>query len=100
MSALGFSVRSVEDYLAKSDAITPGNFVSEAAIFIYPPRRFLGVDALITNFHQPNSTLLCLVSAFLDPNGVDGINWLKEIYAEAIEQEYRFLSYGDAMLIL
>ncbi|MDQ8184461.1 tRNA preQ1(34) S-adenosylmethionine ribosyltransferase-isomerase QueA [Pelagicoccus sp. SDUM812002] len=94
------SVRSVEDYLAKSDVIVSGSFVSEAAIFIYPPRRFLGVDALITNFHQPNSTLLCLVSAFLDPKGMDGINWLKEIYAEAIEREYRFLSYGDAMLIL
>ncbi|MDQ8180076.1 tRNA preQ1(34) S-adenosylmethionine ribosyltransferase-isomerase QueA [Pelagicoccus sp. SDUM812005] len=94
------SVRSVEDYLAKSDAIVPGNFVSEAAIFIYPPRAFRGVDALITNFHQPNSTLLCLVSAFLDPDGTSGIAWLKEIYAEAIEQKYRFLSYGDAMLIL
>ncbi len=94
------SVRSIEDYFAKSDAITPGNFVSEAAIFIYPPRGFQGVDALITNFHQPNSTLLCLVSSFLDPNGMDGINWLKEIYADAIEREYRFLSYGDAMLIL
>lgn len=94
------SVRSVEDYFAKSSEIVPGNFVSEAAIFIYPPRAFQGVDALITNFHQPNSTLLCLVSSFLDPNGMDGINWLKEIYAEAIELEYRFLSYGDAMLIL
>ncbi|MBD5780329.1 tRNA preQ1(34) S-adenosylmethionine ribosyltransferase-isomerase QueA [Pelagicoccus sp. NFK12] len=94
------SVRSVEDYLAKSDRIVPGNFVSEAAIFIYPPRQFLGVDALITNFHQPNSTLLCLVSAFLDPHGTSGIDWLKAIYAEAIERKYRFLSYGDAMLIL
>ncbi len=94
------SVRSIEDYLAKSDAIVPGNFVGEAGIFIYPPREFLGVDALITNFHQPNSTLLCLVSAFLNPQGTDGISWLKEIYAEAIELEYRFLSYGDAMLIL
>ncbi|EDY80923.1 S-adenosylmethionine:tRNA ribosyltransferase-isomerase [Verrucomicrobiia bacterium DG1235] len=94
------SVRSIEDYLAKSTTIQTGNFVGEADIFIYPPRDFRGVDALITNFHQPHSTLLCLVSSFLDPNGTDGIAWLKEIYAEAINMKYRFLSYGDAMLIL
>ena len=94
------SFRSVEDYLAKVDTTVLGSFVSEASIFTYPPSDFRGVDALITNFHLPKSTLLCLVSAFLSPGKIDGIDWMKEIYAEAISEKYRFLSYGDAMLIL
>jgi len=94
------SVRSVEDYLSKTDRIHENGYIDEAGLFIYPPSSFMGVDALITNFHMPKSTLLCLVSAFLSPGKTDGIDWLKSIYAEAIEQEYHFLSYGDAMLIL
>ena len=68
-------------------------------IFIYPPHKFRIVDALITNFHLPQSTLLMLVSAFAAPGKLRGREWMLETYAEAIREKYRFFSYGDAMLI-
>jgi len=95
------SVRTIEDALRKlGEKTIEGNFSSEASLFLYPPAEFLGVDAMITNFHLPRSTLLCLISAFLTPGKTEGIAWMKEIYAEALSEGYRFYSYGDAMLIL
>jgi S-adenosylmethionine:tRNA ribosyltransferase-isomerase len=70
-------------------------------IFIFPPARFALVDALVTNFHLPESTLLMLVSAFAAPGETAGGRELMlAAYAEAIRERYRFFSYGDAMLIL
>ena len=63
-------------------------------IFIRPPYEFQAMDALMTNFHLPKSTLLALVSAFA------GQELTMRAYEEAIEQRYRFYSYGDCMLIL
>ena len=69
-------------------------------IFLYPPREFQIVDALLTNFHLPCSTLLMLVSAFASPGALKGREVMLAAYTEAIRERYRFFSYGDAMLIL
>src|SRR5438270_10188218 len=66
---------------------------SETNIFIYPPFQFRAVDVLLTNFHLPRSTLLMLVSAFA------GRDFVLRAYKEAVRAHYRFLSYGDCMLI-
>ena len=69
-------------------------------IFIYPPYQFKIVDALLTNFHLPCSTLLMLVSAFAAPGELRGREMVLAAYAEAVRERYRFFSYGDAMLVL
>ncbi len=85
------TVRSLET-ASQSREILP--FRGDTRIFIYPGYTFRSVDALITNFHLPESTLLMLVSAFSTREHV------MAAYAEAISQKYRFFSYGDAMLLL
>lgn len=76
-------------------------YAGKTDIFIYPPATFQIVDALLTNFHLPESTLLMLVSAFAAPGEKDrGRDLVLAAYAEAIRERYRFFSYGDAMLIL
>jgi S-adenosylmethionine:tRNA ribosyltransferase-isomerase len=69
-------------------------------LFIYPPFQFRIVDALLTNFHLPCSTLLMLVSAFAAPGETHGREVTLRAYREAIRERYRFFSYGDAMLVL
>jgi S-adenosylmethionine:tRNA ribosyltransferase-isomerase len=93
------SVRVLES-VAKRQGLQPGECVAPAAdsgwtdLFIMPGYRFSLVDAMITNFHLPRTTLLMLVSAFA------GRDLVMRAYHEAIEQKYRFYSFGDAMLIL
>jgi S-adenosylmethionine:tRNA ribosyltransferase-isomerase len=90
-------VRALEDAAQKGKAggkeprLKPGRAVAD--LFIYPGYRFLVVDQLLTNFHLPKSSLLVMVSAFADRELV------LQAYRHAIEQRYRFYSYGDCMLI-
>jgi len=84
------SLRALESAAAKGE-LQAGT--GETRIFITPGYRFRVVDVLLTNFHLPKSTLLMLVSAF------GGVDEIRAAYRHAVEQEYRFFSYGDAMLI-
>jgi len=84
-------VRALESALRDGE-VKP--FAGETQIFIFPGYRITSVDALITNFHLPESTLLMLVSAFA------GRELMLEAYRHAVQERYRFFSYGDAMLIL
>jgi len=92
------TVRVLESVAAQNDGrMLSGN--GRTRIFIYPPRTFQIVDALLTNFHLPRSTLLMLVSAFAAPGKTTGRELILAAYAEAVRERYRFFSYGDAMLI-
>ena len=93
------SLRVLESVAAANDGrIIAGS--GRTRLFVRPPCRFHLVDALLTNFHLPRSTLLMLVSAFAAPGAVDGREAILRAYAEAVRERYRFFSYGDAMLIL
>lgn len=85
-------VRALEGRAAAEGSVTAGAGATE--IFISPPFEFRVVDGLMTNFHLPRSTLLCLVSALV------GRERILDAYREAVERGYRFYSYGDAMLLL
>ena len=85
------AVRSLES-ASQSGEIAP--FYGDSEIFIYPGYEFKSVDAMVTNFHLPESTLIMLVSAFA------GKDLVFEAYRQAVEQKYRFFSYGDAMFVL
>ncbi len=86
------SVRSLES-AAKASEGELEEFCSDTDIFIYPGYKFKIVDAMVTNFHLPESTLIMLLSAFA------GFDEVKNAYQHAIAQKYRFFSYGDAMFV-
>ena len=98
------TTRVLESSLAPDGTLRPGD--GETNIFIYPPYKFKFVDQVMTNFHLPKSTLLMLVAAFVSfPNTKDKFTSFKsslmgKAYQQAIENDYRFFSFGDAMLIL
>ena len=86
------SVRTLESVVAAHGDIVACSGRSD--LFIYPPYAFKAVDAMLTNFHLPKSTLLMMVSALA------GSDLIKRAYTEAVRERYRFFSYGDCMLIL
>lgn len=85
--------QAVENVIAKMNESGTETLIGETSIFIKPGYQFRICNALITNFHQPASTLILLVAAFI------GEDW-KKIYNEALENNYRFLSYGDSSLLM
>ncbi len=86
------AMRAIESSVSTNGELNP--YSGWTNKFIFPPYDFSIADSLITNFHTPQSTLLMMVSAFAD------YDFVKEAYAEAIKEKYRFFSYGDAMLII
>ena len=91
--AIGTStIRALETVVVSGFMVSPKRGWTDK--FIYPPYEYKMVDSMVTNFHMPKSTLMMMVSAFTD------INLLKKAYREAKKYDYRFLSYGDAMIIV
>lgn len=90
--AVGTTVLRALESAWQNDSVQP--FHGETDIFIYPGKSIHSIDALLTNFHLPESTLLMLVSAFM------GTERMLAAYRHAVEKQYRFFSYGDAMLLV
>jgi S-adenosylmethionine:tRNA ribosyltransferase-isomerase len=86
------SVRTLEAFATEAGEITPGR--KESRIFITPGYEFKVVDGMFTNFHLPKTTMLLMISALAGRENILGA------YREAVQQRYRFLSFGDSMLIL
>jgi S-adenosylmethionine:tRNA ribosyltransferase-isomerase len=99
--AVGTTAMRTLETVARLNAGKPNVYKGKTDIFIFPPAQFQIVDALLTNFHLPESTLLMLVSAFAAPGEkTRGRDLVLKTYAEAVHERYRFFSYGDAMLVL
>ncbi len=92
------SLRTLESAAQADGTIVAGP--GRTRLFVYPPYPFKVANALLTNFHLPRSSLLMLVSAFAAPGKMQGRELVLGAYAEAVRQEYRFFSYGDAMLLI
>lgn len=93
------TVRVLEHVARKHDGEVQAD-CGQTSLFIHPPHTFHAVDALITNFHLPRSSLLMLVAAFAAPGQLEGRELILNAYRNAVMESYRFFSYGDAMLIL
>jgi S-adenosylmethionine:tRNA ribosyltransferase-isomerase len=98
--AVGTTTVRVLETVAAQNTVKFNVYRGKTSIFIHPPFQFQIVDALLTNFHIPCSTLLMLASAFAAPGETRGRKMILSAYTEAIREHYRFFSYGDAMLIL
>jgi len=99
--AVGTTATRTLESVARLNAGKLNVYKGKTDIFLFPPAEFQIVDALLTNFHLPESTLLMLASAFAAPGEKSrGRELILQTYAEAIREKYRFFSYGDAMLIL
>ena len=75
-------------------------FSGRTDLYIYPGYRFRAVDAMITNFHLPQSSLIMMIAAFVGQEATDGRALILDTYQQAVDADYRFFSFGDAMLIL
>lgn len=91
-------VEALEQILAYLDRNSEENLVTATQILIAPGFQYRLVKVIVTNFHMPQSTLLLLVSAFVDGDSLEGSNWHR-IYKYAMEHEFRFLSYGDSSIL-